>query len=139
MKEELENQLIAKYKSFFRNARQNNPETTPQNSCMFWGLDVGDGWYDILNAVSRLIEFHEEHNIDPDEYYPATAAQVKEKFGGMRLYFDGGDEYVRGVVAMAELMSEKTCELCGSPGHIRGHGWLACRCDKCEGMHKSTS
>jgi hypothetical protein len=136
MKQELEEQLIAKYKSFFRDARQNNPGTTPQTSCMFWGLDVGDGWYNILDSACRLIESHELHNA-PAEYQPASAAQVKEKFGGLRLYIRGGDEYVEGVIAMAELMSEKTCEICGAPGHIRGRGWLACRCDDCEGTHKS--
>jgi len=137
MKQELEDQLVTRYKSFFRDARQNNPETTMQTSCMFWGLDIDDGWYNILDSVCRLIENHEEHNVVDEEYHPAVAQQVKEKFGGLRLYFSGGDEYVEGVIAMAELLSEKTCEICGSPGHIRGCGWLACRCDDCEGEHKS--
>jgi hypothetical protein len=31
--------------------------------------------------------------------------QVKEKFGKLRFYYEGGDDVVRGLVLMAEVLS----------------------------------
>jgi hypothetical protein len=58
-----------------------------------------------------------------------VATQVKEKFGTLRFYYDGGDSKIDGMVRMAESMSGCTCEVCGSPGEIRGCGWISCQCD----------
>jgi hypothetical protein len=58
-----------------------------------------------------------------------TVNQVKEKFGTLRFYYSGGDDYIDGLVAMAESMSAATCEECGSPGRVRPGGWLRCQCD----------
>lgn len=58
------------------------------------------------------------------------AVQVKEKFGTLRFYYEGGDEYIRGLVTMAEAMSAYTCEVCGAPGEARGGGWIRTLCDK---------
>ena len=65
----------------------------------------------------------------PDSCPQVVAAQVKEKFGGLRFYYDGGDGYVSGVVNFAEALSERTCEVCGNPGVARGPGWVSTRCD----------
>lgn len=59
-----------------------------------------------------------------------VATQVKEKFGGLRFYYTGGDDYINGVVAMAELMSERTCEECGDPGQLYTKGWHKTLCVK---------
>ena len=59
-----------------------------------------------------------------------VAVQVKEKFGTLRFYYDGGDSYCRGVVAMMEDMTYHTCEVCGSPGKVLNNGWVSVRCDK---------
>ena len=59
-----------------------------------------------------------------------TAAQVKEKFGGLRFYVDGGDDWVYGAISMAESMSYRTCEVCGAPGVTRGEGWIRTTCDQ---------
>lgn len=57
--------------------------------------------------------------------------QVKEKFGSLRFYYHGGDEYVAGLVDMAEAMSSCTCEKCGNPGNIEGSGWIKTLCNNC--------
>ena len=59
-----------------------------------------------------------------------VATQVKEKFGTLRFYYDGGDDVVRGLVQMAEALSEVTCEVCGSPGKRRGDRWVRTLCDE---------
>lgn len=61
-----------------------------------------------------------------------VADQVKEKFGTLRFYVTGGDEYVRGLISMAESMSAVTCEECGDVGTRRGSGWVHTYCDKHE-------
>ena len=59
-----------------------------------------------------------------------VAAQVKEKFGTLRFYVDGGDEATRGMIQMAEAMTAVTCEECGAPGTTGGRGWIRTLCPK---------
>jgi hypothetical protein len=67
----------------------------------------------------------------PDPEIPqVVATQVKEKFGTLRFYYEGGDDYIQGLVDMAESMSAVTCEECGVPGKQRGGGWILTSCDK---------
>lgn len=56
------------------------------------------------------------------------AVQIKEKFGGLRFYVDGGDAVTEGMITIAECMSAVTCEECGSPGILGGRGWLKTLC-----------
>lgn len=59
-----------------------------------------------------------------------VATQVKEKYGTLRFYVSHSDEFIDGVIAMAESMSTRTCETCGAPGKRRGGGWLYTACDE---------
>ena len=58
-----------------------------------------------------------------------TASQVKEKFGGLRFYTNGYNDVVQGMISMAESMSYRTCEVCGSPGRSNSYGWISTLCD----------
>jgi hypothetical protein len=58
-----------------------------------------------------------------------TASQVKEKFGGLRFYTNGYTDEVSGMIRMAESMSYRTCEVCGSPGRSNNYGWISTLCD----------
>lgn len=66
----------------------------------------------------------------PPEIPQVVAVQVKEKFGTLRFYYDGGDEYIHGLASMAEWVSSVTCEECGERGKLRGSGWVYTACDK---------
>jgi hypothetical protein len=57
--------------------------------------------------------------------------QVKEKYGTLRLYTNYVDDYIDGVVNMAESMSAHTCEICGVPGKITGISWYHTLCRRC--------
>jgi len=57
-----------------------------------------------------------------------VATQVKEKYGTLRFYYDGGDLYIDGLANMAESMSAVTCEVCGNPGKLVGGGWVRTLC-----------
>ena len=52
-------------------------------------------------------------------------AQYKEKYGSLRVYIDGGDEGVEGMIRFAEYLSKKTCQATGKPGSTvqRGSRW----------------
>lgn len=65
----------------------------------------------------------------PDIVPQVVADQVKEKFGGLRFFYTGGDDTIDGMVKFAESLSERTCEACGAPGHSRGGGWITTLCD----------
>lgn len=57
--------------------------------------------------------------------------QIKEKFGTLRIYTNHCNDYVDGVVAMAESMSAVTCEVCGVPGRSTAGGWIETLCNRC--------
>lgn len=56
---------------------------------------------------------------------------IKEKFGSLRLYLTNQDEFIAGVLAHANVMSEHTCEICGAVGKIRKYNCVKVVCDKC--------
>lgn len=66
----------------------------------------------------------------PNPVPQVIATQVKEKYGTLRFYYDGGDDYIRGLVSMAERMTAITCEVCGNAGKVNDEGWITVRCDE---------
>lgn len=96
-------------------------------------LECGPGWFDIVQNAVKLIDDHVEHITKRDNNQILTDQfeymQIKEKYGGLRIYTSFEDEYIRGVIAMAETMSYSTCETTGASGTlcIRG-SWLKTLC-----------
>ena len=102
-------------------------------SPMAWGFTCGEGWFNILDQLWK----------DLDQIGEVVLAQVKEKFGGLRVYtasvgFLSPDEHtrVRALIAEATSKSFKTCEVCGKPGELRSGGWLFTHCDDCKGLDR---
>jgi len=62
----------------------------------------------------------------------SVSVQVKEKFGTLRFYIDGGDEEVYGMIKMAECMSRNVCEITGDIGSNNVWIW-ATRSPECGG------
>lgn len=65
-----------------------------------------------------------------DKVPQVVAVQVKEKFGGLRFYVNGGDDAVDSFISFAESMSHRICEKCGKPGKSRTGGWIYTLCDE---------
>lgn len=143
MRKELDEKLVAKFPLIFKNRRGN-----PMETLMCFGFECGDGWFQPLYSLCAQIQHHIDWTHEnkkwalkwnaenPDkprevrEPCPqVVAVQVKEKFGGLRFYYDGGDDTVRGMVSMAESWAAHTCEQCGAPGKMRGRGWMYTACD----------
>lgn len=103
----------------------------------YGGLEIGYGWCEIVKNILRTIKNHEDNLLrqhGPEwfgtQYHPVLVDQIKEKFGGLRFYYTGGDDYVDGVIAMAERWAECTCEVCGERGYPRKLGWIRTLCDE---------
>jgi hypothetical protein len=63
--------------------------------------------------------------------------QIKEKFGGLRFYYQGSDGVVSGMVTMAEEWASHTCETCGNHGKRRSGGWIRTLCDFHENLYQT--
>lgn len=114
----LQNKLFKKYPKLFRQRKLSMQET-----CMCWGIDCGDGWYWLIDNLCNYIS-------KVDEAVEAT--QVKEKYGTLRFYIDGGSDKIEAAISFAEFLSGKICETCGSTdAKLRGKSWLSTKCDKC--------
>ena len=83
-------------------------------------------------ALTRIAEdiATAEYREVPEAVQQVVAIQVKEKFGTLRFYYEGGDDVVAGMVRMAESMSEVTCEECGNSGTQEGAGWIRTTCQE---------
>lgn len=120
MRDEFEQYLHNKYGELFEREDGN-----------LVGVGCGDGWFRILDNLCASILWHqawaEKQN---KQVAPTKILQIKEKFGDLRFYTQGGDDYVRGLITMAESMTEHTCEVCGNVGRKRGKGWIKVLCDE---------
>jgi hypothetical protein len=100
----------------------------------YGGISCGLGWFNILNQLCQNIQSRLDWHPEVEQ---VVVEQVKEKFGGLRFYISGGDEYIQGLVRMAESISGVTCESCGNPGETRHGGWIHVYCDHCESKHQT--
>lgn len=101
---------------------------TIQQSCMPWGFECGDGWFDLIERLCDSLQFHTDKN----NYPQVEATQVKEKFGTLSFYTSGADEYLSGYINFAESMSATICETCGSNQNVtQTKGWIKTICKEC--------
>jgi hypothetical protein len=75
MRQELDTLLCEKYPKMMVNRNKNMQET-----CMCWGFECGDGWYNILNQLMGNIQHHIDWKDKQREYartYNEMATQAK--------------------------------------------------------------
>lgn len=94
---------------------------------------VDKGWQPIIFELSNKIQSYIDRSLkknDLDKVVPQIqVAQIKEKFGGLRFYYDGGDSTVDAMVSMAESWADHTCEICGASGKSRNLPWVKTLCE----------
>lgn len=78
-----------------------------------FGVECGDGWFDLVYDLSRKIT---EHMAAPPEAGDCRVLQVKQKFGALRFNVEGEDEAIRAMIDKAEERSQSICEVTGRPG-----------------------
>lgn len=94
-----------------------------------WGIECQEGWYGLLESLCEAIQAASP----PDQF---KIIQVKEKFGGLRVYADGYTDEIRSLLYDAETDSFEVCELCGSKDGVKvgakdGTRWVRALCEKC--------
>lgn len=132
----LDEYICKKYPKIFADRHKPMTET-----CMCWGLDVGNGWLYLIDTLCSRIQSHiDSNNESIDKGYTTStrnkipqvvALQVKEKFSGLRFYYSGGDDYIRGIIDFAEELSYSICESCGMMNEEVGRnpqGWHVTTC-----------
>ena len=118
-------------------------------------MGVGIGWNDLLETLCESIyepvnqaKFRLKAAVEyprdsdgtylkkcEDDYNKAVEnlpeiVQIKEKFGTLRFYYNGGDSRVDALVEFAEAMSGRICEQCGDRGTEDSAGWIKTHCVK---------
>lgn len=126
MKAELDELLSKRYPRIFANRNLPASETS-----MCWGFECDDGWFQLIDSLCGDISAHEEIllSFSQKDYSPVVCDQLKEKFGELRFYYSGGDDFIRELVDKAEAKSAKTCEICGDSGVFMKRGfWFKALC-----------
>ena len=105
-----------------------------------WDRIISDMFDQIEPVLQDIYNLEPERSQDPENQF--RIAQIKEKFGSLRVYVDipsfWKTEYqrqcdrIQEAINTADNLSIETCELCGEPGRIVGKAWLSCRCQKCD-------
>lgn len=124
-------QIIQKYPKIFQQY-EGNP-----GMVNWYGLPKG--WLPIIDilcgSIQRYVDGVTRYTKDGPKKPPQpTCTQMKEKFGGLRFYTNDSDDYVEGMIMMAEHMCDNTCQECGSNEDLGiTKGWISVVCRKCVG------
>ena len=131
MQEKLDSYLVEKYPKIFVDRYENM-----QKTAICWGFSHNDGWFWLLDqlfySIQSYIDNNNAYRADDKKIPQVIATQVKEKYGTLNFYFTGGDDYIDGMVSLAEHMSANVCEFCGTTENV-GYtsGWISTICKDC--------
>ncbi len=122
----------------------------------YYMVSIDPGWFEPIEAACRRIDAL----LTSKEKALFRWRQIKEKFGGLRMYWNEGGVYldfiapdslthivveplrpqlsartrerIAGIVAEAAKKASTRCQICGAPGTLRrrGDGWLVTACDR---------
>jgi hypothetical protein len=130
MDQKLDEELVKDFPNLFAD-RNGDVRTTGMN----FGFQCGNGWSGIIRRLAEKLEplcikAKKEMTHEELKWYGGgpRVSQVKEKYGTLRFYMTTETDEMSKLIRKAEKESEKTCEQCGKPGKIRGHGWLYTAC-----------
>ena len=98
-----------------------------------WEDELPEGWrkafcpqiWDELKAILEKANYVDKFRF----------GQIKEKYGTLRLYYDGVPEEIYAELdeweAKYEKLSAKTCIQCGKPAKYMSIGWISPWCEDC--------
>lgn len=93
----------------------------------YQGIAVHDGWLPLLDQLC-----HDLSAVIREDGLSFQATQVKETFGQLRFYAQGGTARTRALIDAAELQSGTICEGCGGASHLRNRdGLITTICNRC--------
>lgn len=84
-------------------------------------ISVGEGWSALINRAFDELAKYAPH---------VVVLQVKEKYGGLRIYSSPYHEEFDKFITELEKESFTVCERCGAPGKLRSGSWYLTLCDE---------
>jgi hypothetical protein len=119
-----QSEIIKKYPELFGEAPYD-----PRKTLIAFGLEVSENWLPTLDkGFQEIADIVKKENLND-----FRIIQVKEKFGGLRVYSRYSIDEIDEIIDRMETEVETICEKCGSTeGKFRSNGWMRITCDKCE-------
>ena len=99
MRQHLQNRLIEKH-----------PETL--GSCRSYGLQVGDGWFSVVDALCEALSA----STNGERNGKVIIKRVETRFGRLFVAAENCGEFHQGAIDQAQRVAFRTCEICGKPG-----------------------
>ena len=94
-------------------------------------MDELAGWKKLIRKGETLVEeYNEKHPQDE----PIKFTQIKEKWGGLRMYIDSYVPELIEKLEDIEIESYHTCMDCATNDNVKTiptHGWYMTLCDEC--------
>lgn len=115
LQKELLNQMMSDYSEIF-----DGPPVS--------GFDCPPGWEQLVRSTfAKMVDHIKEH---PEA--KTIVAQVKEKYGALRIYIrhKTGDETINNLLNEIGHQSYKICDWCGKPGALRHGSWIRTLCEE---------
>lgn len=118
--------LIKNWKTIYI-ITENPNKQKPQEPYELFGIECGKGWNKLIIPILDYIDLYNSGHDDKIEIL-----QIKEKFGGLRIYTSFSTPELDQLIDDAEEQSFKTCEYCGSTENVsQTTGWIKTLCRKC--------
>lgn len=115
--------LVDKYPQFFN-----------ADEMYRYGFGCGNGWESVIESMlEKLAGFQ-------DNPEGLQIVQIKEKFGGLRVYVNFSTPNIHNLICDAEEEALQTCEKCGTKETnvcLRKERWTKNLCDACETLRQT--
>lgn len=97
--------------------------------------ECGDGWIPLIEEAKTIVaKYNQKLNDEHLAGEPLKFIQIKEKWGGLRLYLNYHVPEIADQIHELEDKSLDICEQCGTNKNVKRewtHGWVMTLCDKC--------
>lgn len=97
--------------------------------------ECGDGWIPLIEEAKTIIAKYNQKLKEEDlDTEPLEFIQIKEKWGGLRIYLNYYVPEIAEQIHELEGKSLYICEHCGTNKNVKRdwtHGWIMTLCDKC--------
>ena len=88
--------------------------------------DMPEGWYKAFGKEFTRELLNELEKADC--FNDFEIVQIKEKYGGLRIYVGGAPKSVHQLIDKYEELSYSYCQICGKPGKVYDNGWIMVLC-----------
>ena len=100
-----------------------------EQSCMPRGIETGDGWFELIDALCTRLQWDADH----DPFPQPVAIQVKEKLGSLRFRVRQPTERQKGMLTLALELSTRLCDVCGALRSSREPDSITCEHQRANG------